>query len=634
MEKAIDILKKYWGYNEFRPQQQEIIETVAAGKDSLALLPTGGGKSICYQIPALMHPGICIVISPLIALMKDQVEQLNALKIPAVAVYSGLTKKQVDIELDNAAYGKYKLLYISPERLISPLFKERLKKMQVNLLAVDEAHCISQWGYDFRPPYLQIALVHEIIPDTPIIALTATATTQVMNDISEKLQLKNPTIFKSSFERDNIHFVVREEEDKFHKLIETLRSVKGSGIVYVRNRRKTKEIAEYLNRNHIPADFYHAGLEITERAKKQDNWIRNKKRIMVCTNAFGMGINKPDVRIVIHWDIPESIEAYYQEAGRAGRDGIISFAGLIYNKHDIDELARIQSEQHLEPDVIKKIYHQMGSYLKLAYGAGVGESFDFDITEFSNAVKIPAKHVYRAIQILQQNGYLYFNEPMDRISTIHFTVDHETLYRFQVENKLKEPVIKMLLRMCPGILDGYVPVRESEIAFQLSYSRHDFINELIYLQQNKILEYNPVSGKSQLTFIVERLHEENINLDTALLNTLRIKSEKRLEAMSQYTLNKTECRVKEILAYFDERYSRCNRCDICMEKNKLGLADVEFNKVYSWLQKQLNKKSLSPEQIYEMSLPIRKEKFIEALLFMTDNKIIIHKPDNLLEWRG
>lgn len=634
MKSASDILKEFWGYDTFRPKQREIIETVVSGKDALVLLPTGGGKSLCYQLPALMRPGICIVISPLIALMKDQVEQLKAKRIPAVAVYSGLTKKQIDVELDNAAYGKYKLLYVSPERLTTTLFKERLRNMQVNLLAVDEAHCISQWGYDFRPPYLEIASVQSIIPDTPLMALTATATSQVLADISEKLQLRTPAIFKSSFERENIHFIVREEENKYQKLVDTLRSVNGSGIIYVRNRRKTKEIAGFLNRQSIAADFYHAGLEITERAQKQDAWIQGKCRIMVCTNAFGMGINKADVRIVIHWDIPESLEAYYQEAGRAGRDGRSAYAGLFYNRHDMEELSRLQSEQNPDPATIKKIYRQIGSYLRLAYGAGEGESFDFDLSEFANAIQMPASVVFKAIRVLQQNGYLYFSEPPDRISTIRFTVDYETLYRYQVEHVKKEPVIKMLLRMCPGILEDYVPLHESEIAFQLSYSRQDLVSELLFLRQSDILDYQPVSGKSQITFITERLHEENIDMNLERLNTLRIQSEKRFDAIAQYALNKTECRMKTILNYFDETYTRCNRCDICKEKNKLELSDMEFNAVYQWIKQHLLQSPLKPEQIYSLELPVRKEKFMEALAYMTDNRIISLTADNLLRWRG
>lgn len=634
MNSAESILKKYWGYDSFRSHQKEIIETVISGKDALALLPTGGGKSICYQVPAVMQEGICVVVSPLIALMKDQVEQLNAIGIPAVAVYSGLTKKQVDIELDNAVYGKNKLLYVSPERLITPLFIERLKKMHINLLAVDEAHCISQWGYDFRPPYLQIASIHQYIPQTPVIALTATATSKVLEDISNKLQLRNPAKFKQSFERSNLRFIVREEEDKYRKMLDTLRKVNGPGIVYVRNRRKTQEIAEYLQRNNISADYYHAGLEISERAAKQDNWIKNKCRIIVCTNAFGMGINKPDVRIVLHWDIPESIEAYYQEAGRAGRDGKVAYAGLIYNTHDKVELDRTISDLQYDPAFIRQVYNQLGTYFQLAFGAGEGESFDLDISDFANNIKQKAAEIYKAIRVLEYNGYLYFNEPIDRISTVHFTVNHELLYRFQIENSAREPVIKMLLRMCPGILDAYVPIRESEIAFQLGYSRNDLVQSLDYLQKQQLLDYHPVSGKAQITYVKERMQPENLRIDTTLLQVLKQNHKDRIDSILRYVENKTECRVKNILQYFDEQYSRCDQCDICVERNKLNLEDKEFKRLYGWLKTTLTQKQITPEQLYAMDLPLRKEKFIELLLFMTDNKIVEHTKDNILKWRN
>ncbi|MFN3938982.1 MAG: ATP-dependent DNA helicase RecQ [Chitinophagales bacterium] len=634
MTPAEQILKKYWGFDTFRPLQQEIIESVLDGNDTIALLPTGGGKSVCYQIPALINHGLCIVISPLIALMKDQVEQLRSKEIPSVAIYSGLSKRELDIELDNAAYGKYKFLYVSPERLVTPLFRERLKKMQVNLLAIDEAHCISQWGYDFRPPYLQIAELRAFIAATPVIALTATATSQVMTDIQEKLQLKNPVIFKSSFERKNIRLIVREEEDKFKKLAAILKKMQGAGIVYVRNRRKTKEIADFLQRQNISADFYHAGLPHAERTLKQDNWIKNKCRIIVCTNAFGMGIDKPDVRIVLHWDIPESIEAYYQEAGRGGRDGKVAFAGLIYNRHDIDELIRMHDGQQNTPAFIKQIYHQLGNYFQLAFGAGEGESFPFDVVEFCLKTNTDIKSTLGALKILQQHGYIYLTEPINKMSSVHFIVDHETLYRFQVENKTKESLIKMLLRSCPGVLDEYVAIKETELANAMSMHRQDLIKQLQYLQERKLLDYNPVTGEPQITFVTERLSSDNLKLDNTLLRMLSENKRKRMEAMLQYVVNKTECRTKTILHYFDEPYTRCNHCDICVERNKLNLSDKEFNKVYVWLEKVLGRQAKSPEEVYSMDLPLRREKFLEAVSFMTDNKIMVLTKDNKLLWKG
>ena len=405
-----DILKQYWGFDSFRPLQEDIIQSVLDGKDTLALLPTGGGKSICFQVPALVKEGICIVISPLIALMKDQVYNLQKRGIAAVAIFSGMHYKDIDRILDNCIYGNTKLLYLSPERLTSDLVRERIKKMKVSLIAVDEAHCISQWGYDFRPPYLQIAEIREYLPKVPIMALTATATPEVVKDIQEKLEFKRGEVFQQSFLRENLAYVVLEEEGKMEKLFKVLTGVRGSGLVYVRNRRKTKEIAMFLKKYRITADYYHAGLTNEERSQKQEAWINDKIRIIVATNAFGMGIDKPDVRVVVHMDLPDSLEAYFQEAGRAGRDGQKSYAVLLYNQGDKLDLER-RFELSFPPlKEVRLTYQALGSYLQLAVGSGEGESYDFDLVEFSRVYGFSTVKTFNCLKVLERAGWIALSE--------------------------------------------------------------------------------------------------------------------------------------------------------------------------------------------------------------------------------
>jgi len=458
-----ELLKQYWGFDTFRPLQEDIIDAVLNGQDALALLPTGGGKSLCFQLPALLQEGICIVVSPLIALMKDQVENLKAKGIQAIAIYAGMGKREIDILLDNCIYGNIKFLYLSPERLLSPLVKERLAYMKVNLFAIDEAHCISQWGYDFRPPYLLLKDLREIHPEVPIIALTATATKFVRQDIVEKLELKVPQIFVKSFARRNLSYVVMDLEDKYGKLLDVLKNVKGSGLIYVRNRRETTEVALFLKRNHIAADFYHAGLEKNERSLKQEAWKQNKIRVMVATNAFGMGIDKPDVRFVIHLDLPESLEAYYQEAGRAGRDELKAFAVLLANKSDRLALETKYKDNFPNIEEIKKTYHYLGSYYQLAYGAGQGISFPFDLADFCKRFKLSVLKTIAALKFLEHDGYLTLSENIFLQSRLMFMQSHEDVYRFQIENSGYDALIKTVLRAYGGSFDQYVKVNENEI---------------------------------------------------------------------------------------------------------------------------------------------------------------------------
>ncbi|BAU55187.1 ATP-dependent DNA helicase RecQ [Mucilaginibacter gotjawali] len=498
------ILKHYWNHDHFRPMQEEIIHAVLAGKDTLALLPTGGGKSICFQVPALAKEGICIVVSPLIALMKDQVENLQAKGIEAVSVVSGMSKREIDIALDNCIYNPVKFLYLSPERLLSELVRERIKYMKVNLIAVDEAHCISQWGYDFRPPYLHIADLRELHPDVPVIALTATATSEVREDIQEKLLFKNQAVFQKSFERKNISYVVQNDENKLRKLLDIARGVKGSGIVYVRSRKETAEIAKYYNDNGFKADFYHAGLETSLRSQKQENWKSNRNRIIVATNAFGMGIDKPDVRFVIHKDPPESLEAYYQEAGRAGRDEHKAYAVLLCNAADRYKQERMFEMNFPSVAEIKQTYHYLANYYQLAYQAGEGISFDLDLGDFCSRFKLEPVKTIKALKFLEMDEYLSFNESVFLPSRFRFDVGNEQLYNFQIQNPGWDPFIKTLLRSYGGSFENYVRLREFDIARRANMNVQQVISGLKQLQEFKILHYFPQTDMPQVTWLKPR----------------------------------------------------------------------------------------------------------------------------------
>ena len=634
MQNIHTVLKQYWGYDTFRPLQEDIINSILSGQDTLALLPTGGGKSLCFQVPAMAMDGICIVVSPLIALMKDQVQNLKKRDIPAIALFTGMTKREIDIALDNCVYGNIKFLYVSPERLLTDIFRERFKKMKVNLIAVDEAHCISQWGYDFRPPYLQIAELRPFFPNVPIAALTASATKKVCEDIQEKLAFKKNNLFRASFARPNIGFIVRETDNKEDKLLEILNNVKGTGVVYVRNRKKTQDTAAFLLRHKVNAGFYHAGLDNDTRNNKQENWISGKTRIIVCTNAFGMGIDKPDVRCVVHIDIPESLEAYYQEAGRAGRDGHKSYAGLLYDEHDFMTLQENFEKQFPPVEFIKKVYHHLGNYCQVAIGAGAGESFDFDLIVFSKQYQLKPVETRNALKILEQHGYIYISEAFNKLSTVHIPVDKETLYGFQIANKQFEPIIKLILRTSPGVFDEVVQLHEAELAYHLSAPVHVVKDALEFLNKQGILVYSPLKTKPQVDFVKERMSADHVHFDYKMLEHLKKSAEIRLNAVLGYVKNKAECRVKNLLRYFDEETENCNTCDICVERNKLELTEKEFALVYDWLKTQLQNNPMMPEALLKLKLPVRKDKVVETLSFLTDNKQIIHTGENILIWKA
>ena len=492
MSDPLSVLKKYWNFSSFRPRQEEIIRSVLNGADTLALLPTGGGKSLCFQVPTMMLDGLCLVITPLIALMKDQVEALKKKGIPAATVYSGMSRFQIEVTLDNAIAGSLKFLYISPERLATDVFRYRLQRMKICLLAVDEAHCISQWGYDFRPPYLLVSEVREILQGVPVLALTATATPAVVEDIQAKLLFKPFNALKVSFLRENLAYMVFKEENKLGRLLRIVSKVKGSGIVYVRSRKRAAEIAQFLVRNGHSADYYHAGLEPLVREKKQDAWMANKSRIMVSTNAFGMGIDKPDVRFVIHMSLPDSPESYFQEAGRAGRDEKNAWAVQLYEQSDIMDLQQNFELSYPEIEVIRSVYQALGNYLQLPIGSGKDSSFDFDIAEFSKQYNMRPVTVFSCLKFIEREGYIVYNEDMETRSRLHIAVSKETLYRFQVENKAYDPLIKILLRTHGGgLFSEFMIFSEDDLARKLNLSGEKLIQFLRYMHSISLIHYEP-----------------------------------------------------------------------------------------------------------------------------------------------
>jgi len=575
-----EILKKYWGFDTFRPLQKEIIQSVLDGRDTLALLPTGGGKSICYQVPALVKEGITVVISPLIALMKDQVENLRKLGIKSEAIFSGMHIRDIDRILDNCAYGDIQLLYLSPERLLNYMVIERIKKMNINLLAVDEAHCISQWGYDFRPPYLQIADIREFLPKgTPILALTATATADVAKDIQEKLNFKTPNVFQGSFIRDNLSYSVLYVDRKEEKLTEILINIKGTAIVYARNRRMTKEIAAHLQKHNINADFYHAGLEMDVRTKKQDAWKSGKTRVMVSTNAFGMGIDKPDVRVVVHMDLPESLEAYYQEAGRAGRDGQKSYAVLLYNQGDRKHLEYVHEVSFPSMDVLRQTYRALSNFFQLGIGTPEGASFEFDFNVFVKTYRLHALTTMHAIRVLQQEGWLLLSESFYLPSSMMFKVDRAVVYEYLLQNPGVENLLKTLLRAAQGqAFLNFVNLNESSIASFLKVSQKTLQQQIAYIAKAGIIDYRPQTENPRITFLQERVAVENLSIDFEAFNFRKNRLYERITKAIQYADNKA-CRSLSLVQYFGEESNKtCGICDVCLGRHQVELSAADFER--------------------------------------------------------
>ena len=619
MKHPLEILQEYWGYPSFRPLQEDIIQSVLDGKDTLALLPTGGGKSICFQVPALCQDGICIVISPLIALMKDQVSQLQKRNIAAHAIYSGMHYKEIDRILDNCIYGNVKLLYVSPERLLTDLAKERIAQMKVNLVAVDEAHCISQWGYDFRPSYLEIQVFREIHPKVPVLALTATATPEVVDDIQGHLGFENQNVFQKSFERNNLAYVVLQEEGKMNKLLDILKNVPGTGIVYVRSRRKTKDIAAFLQRNHFKAAFYHAGLKAEDRSSIQDAWINNQVRIIVSTNAFGMGIDKPDVRIVVHLDLPDSLEAYFQEAGRAGRDGKKAFAVLLYNEEDKINLERQYEMGFPALTDIRRVYQALGSYFQLAVGGGMGQELDFDLTTFSENFKLKPLLVLNCLKILEQAGWIALTEAVFIPSSFKILVNKDQLYDYQLRNRQMDKILKILLRSYQGAFSHFISIYEPKITRLLKFEKVTVLKRALHLMHNDgILEYRPQKDKPRLIYLQDRVDPQNLTIDLKLYHFRKERFKFRIDQAIRYA-ESLECRSQQLVQYFGQKDAdRCGICDVCLGRHKEEISQEEFERYKEKISRVLRRKPLKLEEVVEAFSPKRRKKILKVIEYLID----------------
>ena len=581
MKDIHEILKKYWGFTEFRPLQEEIIKSVIDQKDTLALLPTGGGKSICFQVPALLKEGICIVISPLIALMQDQVDQLTKRNIAAIAIFSGMSIRQIDILLDHCVHGQIKFLYVSPERLKTDLFLARAKQMNIDLIVVDEAHCISQWGYDFRPSYLEIQKFKLLFPTVPCIALTASANAEVKKDIVAKLEFKNPSIFQQSFSRANLSYSVVWEDLKDTKLFQMIQKVGGSSIVYVRNRRKTQEIADMLVKRGIKASYYHAGLAGDVRSKRQKNWLENQIQCIVATNAFGMGIDKPDVRLVVHIDLPDSLEAYYQEAGRAGRDEKKAFAVILVENKDLIDLEVNFEKSYPKPELLKKTYQALSNYLQIAEGSGEMISYDFDWQEMTRRFQMPASETFFALKTLENEGLILLSDATQNPSKIKIKVNATELYDFQIRNEKHESFIKFLLRQYGGNLyTQFVNISEKSISELLKIPLSEIEKTLSMLEKFEIIDFDKQNGLPKLTLLTSRASIENLPIHWQNYQVKKAKNKTKIDSILHYVHEKQMCRTQQIVAYFGETLEKkCGICDICItqKREKTGKAFPEGN---------------------------------------------------------
>jgi ATP-dependent DNA helicase RecQ len=579
--------------------------------------------------------GICVVVSPLIALMKDQVENLNKRGVKAVGVYHGMSKMEIDVAIDNCVYGDIKFLYLSPERLKTDIVKQRLPKMNVNLLAVDEAHCISQWGYDFRPPYLEIALVRELLPNVPVMALTATATPAVVDDIQEKLGFEKPNVFQKSFERDNLAYIIREEEDKLGLLGRICTKTAGTGIVYVRNRKKTKEISDYLNKKGFSADFYHAGLNSAQRDSRQNAWMNNKVRIIVSTNAFGMGIDKPDVRFVVHMDLPESPEAYFQEAGRGGRDGKKSFAVLLFNRSDIIELERNHENSFPPIDFITKVYNSLGNFFQIPQGAGKDVSYNFNLAKFSETFSLNYILAYNSLKFLEREGYIALSDALQNPSRIYLTVGKEDLYRFQVSSISYDEFIKVLLRSYAGLFSEFVKISELDIAKRAGISAEDVVKKLSHLKRLGILEYEMQNNQPAITYLTERLDEKTLHISPEVYYDRKKFAMQRMLAMRSYVETKTGCRSTYLLEYFGEKTNhRCGQCDTCLKQKASEISEKEIEQVKNQLfQITSNQNVTTKEVLAKMNTNISEEKIIKIIKWLVDKGTInVDKATNAITW--
>lgn len=630
MADYLKILKQYWGYDHFRGIQEDIIRSVGEGKDTLGLMPTGGGKSITFQVPALAQEGLCLVITPLIALMKDQVRNLRERGIKATAVYSGMTREEILIALENCIFGNYKFLYISPERLGTEIFQIKLRSMHVSLITVDESHCISQWGYDFRPAYLKIAEIRQLLPGVPVIALTATATPEVVKDIQERLQFRQENVFRMSFERKNLAYIVRHTEDKEGEMLHILQRVNGSSIVYTRNRKKTKEIAQLLNRNHITATFYHAGLSDETKDLRQKAWLKGEYRVMVATNAFGMGIDKPDVRLVIHADVPDSPEAYFQEAGRAGRDGMKAYAVLLFCPRDKITLKQRISDTFPEKDYIRKVYEDINFYYQMAMGDGLGCTFAFNLDEFCHNFKHFPVQTDSALKILTRAGYLEYTDEQDNASRIMFTITKEELYRIHEQNADTEKLLRILLRTYTGLFTDYAYINEELLSKRSGLSRPQIYETLLFLTRQHILHYIPGKKTPYIIYTRERQETDRIYLSKEVYEERKESYRRRIEAMIEYAESENNCRSRMLLHYFGEKNEHnCGQCDVCLQHHHSGLKQSQFDEISRQILALLKTSPFPPQEL-KAQIQVPEEQVSKVIAYLLSEEIIRQENGRLL----
>ena len=627
------ILTKYWGFTAFKPLQEEIIRSVVEGRDTLGLMPTGGGKSITFQVPAMAQDGICLVITPLISLMKDQVNRLNSMAIRSIAIHSGLSAEEIDIALENAIYGDYKFLYVSPERISTRVFQGKVARLNLTIVVIDEAHCISQWGYDFRPSYLKIALLRDYISDkVPFLALTASATPQVTEYIMEKLSFRKKNVLRTSFYRKNISYLVRKTEDKPTYLVNTLQKAKGSGIVYVRSRKRCKEVAELLNANGISADFYHAGLPIEIRDKKQESWTNGETRVIVSTNAFGMGIDKSEVRFVIHWEMPDSLENYFQESGRAGRDNKPATAVLLYSPADKSRLLDSVRKKFPSIEKIKDTYEAICNYLQVPLGSGKESVFEFNMSEFVSKFRLPVIETYNSLQFLQREGYMEFTEEINNPSRVHFVVSRDDLYKFQVANESFDGFIKLLLRSYTGMFSEFVAINEETLSRKSAAARNTIYQYLVKLSSLNIIHYIPGKKTALVIFTEERLQRKALLISPENYLHVKEKYEIRLNRMIEYADSDNHCRSVTLLNYFGEESDRCGICDVCRERNVLDLSEYEFDLILEDIKTQLAEHNPDAQELVKM-IDHPESQVIKVLQWLLDHNKIIRDKDHKLSWR-
>lgn len=619
----LEILKQHWGYDNFRGIQEEIIQSIGQGKDTLGLMPTGGGKSITFQVPALAKEGLCIVITPLIALMKDQVRNLKERGIKAVAVYSGMTREEILVALENCIFGDYKFLYVSPERLDTEIFQTKLRRMNICMITVDEAHCISQWGYDFRPAYLKIAEIRQMLPEVPILALTATATPEVVNDIRLKLGFREGgQTFRMSFERKNLAYIVRHTEDKQKELIHILQKIQASAIVYTRNRKRTREITELLTANNISATFYHAGLSNEAKDQRQKSWLTGESRVMVATNAFGMGIDKPDVRIVIHIDMPDSPEAYFQEAGRAGRDGQKAYAVLLYAKSDKVNLNKRISDTFPDKEYIRKVYEDINFFFQMAMGDGAGCTFAFNIDEFCRNFKHFPVQADSALKILTRAGYLDYTDEQDNASRLIFTLRRDELYKLQEYEADIEKLIHVILRSYTGLFTDYAFINEESLSIRTGLSRQRVYEILVMLTQRRVLHYIPRKKTPYIIYSQKRIEKERLIISPEIYERRKESYASRIKAMIDYATAEEKCRSRMLLHYFGEKNEHhCGQCDVCLKKHESGIKLGEFQELKERILEVLKEGPLSSVELCE-KLKVSATQISPVVSFLISEEII------------